>query len=63
MNRHHVWRPRVDHDHLLNPFSPITQRDTSLDHVALDAEEEEEQDEALLDPTEEQSGNRPRQEK
>jgi hypothetical protein len=49
MNRHHVWRPRMDRDPLMNPFAPATaQHAPNLDHVELDDTEDEATDETLV---------------
>ena len=42
MITHHVWRPRLDRDLLLNPFAPITQRSSTVDHIELEETEEHE---------------------
>ena len=52
MITHHGWRPRLDHDLLLNPFAPITQRNSTVDHIEL--EETEEHEAALSEPAPEQ---------
>ena len=60
MNRHHVWRPRMDRDPLLNPFTPTTtQHSPNLDHVELDETEEDVADETLIAGDETQTDDRP----
>ena len=56
MSTHHVWRPRMDHDPLLNPFAPVTQRNPNFDRVEL-ADVEEEEPEGSLDTAADQGGD------
>jgi hypothetical protein len=62
MNTHHVWRPRMERDPLLNPFAPVTQRSPNFDHVEL-GDIEAEEGEGSSEPAAGQSGDpKPEQE-
>jgi hypothetical protein len=49
MNKHRPWQPHMSGTPLFNPYTPVTGRDTTLDH--LDIVEDEPEDAAAEGPS------------